>query len=213
MVPNTKKEGRLRKFSFISPVLVCLLLPALLFSASSLEKRIKKLELEVIEFERKTAGIRKTKKKPAAVRDTPAGKIGGKPKEIHMEIPEYDPATKNIAVKNKEVAPVGEDPAEDLGMTVEQSLDLAASTKLALPSADDGKTIPEEIKIVEDGTLVALTSSDKTMADSRIITDGSAVAIQSLVEIPVPVQILPEEKDILFKVESLDVVNKVENSI
>ncbi|MGF6907586.1 hypothetical protein [Fusobacterium sp. PH5-44] len=80
-----------------------------IFASKSLEKKIKKLEAQVIEYEKKHL---KTQNSKGYARKNSVAKITGlskndkrrkvieKSKEINVELPEYDPETKTISVKN-----------------------------------------------------------------------------------------------------------------
>jgi len=156
MSTTTGNGGNRQKICLILLALASLLFQSRIYSAGSLEKKIKKLELEVIEFERKTAGVRAKQKKPA--KEGVADKKTKAPKEMHMAIPEYDPATRNIAVKNKEEAE--KDTAG--AIAAEKASEAETPAKILLSDAA-GK--------VEEAEQVQLTGSGRQARRLRIRRD------------------------------------------
>jgi len=208
MSTTTGNGGNRRKICLILLALVSLLFQSRIYSAGSLEKKIKKLELEVIEFERKTAGVRAKQKKPA--KESVADKKTKAPKEMHMAIPEYDPATRNIAVKNKEEAE--KDTAG--AVAAEKASEAETPAKILLSDAAGKVEEAEQVQLDRDGKLVAYGSGEipadigEHQSIKNIDEKETTARTENLTQ-----QAVAKEKEIRVKVEILDFVNKVEQSI
>lgn len=143
-----------------------------IFASKSLEKKIKKLEAEVIEYEKKHLNKQNQKgytNKNAVAKITglsdkeKKNKVIQKSKEINVELPEYDPETKMVSIRSNYIVRID---AKTIGSAYSKKVYLNVNNN-AKDSNFENYIGSEEIT-VENGNLVLV---DKNSNQKQIISD------------------------------------------
>lgn len=144
-----------------------------IFASKNLEKKIKKLEAEVVEYEKKH--LNKQNKKGYVNKNSVANitglskkkkksKVIQKSKEINVEFPEYDPETKMVSVRNNYSVRID---ARTIGSKYSNKIYLNPSSSNSKESNFENYVGSEEIA-VENGNLIL---TDKNSDKKQIISD------------------------------------------
>jgi hypothetical protein len=226
---SEESSNYLKKFYFMF-VFFSLFFSLTSLASDNLEKRIKKLEIEIIEFEKKNF----PQQKKAAPRKTTTSKPVSsnrrpkKAKEIDVNFPEYDPNTKNIAVKK-------DAPPESIKITVDvKELETTNPDKMLLSSENNptqaNTTTIGIIKVNEMGNVEMFVENQNNHNMENNLKDISVIGKNKLDNMEVysndgisstikergtnsSKQIVLAEKNINIKIEVFDYVNKTGNII
>jgi hypothetical protein len=189
-----------------------------LLAENSLEKKIKNLELEVIEFERKTIETQKKQRKAASSRDFSPEKKNRKPKEMVVVFPEYDPMTRKIAVKdkNEEISAPLDNSIVAKNSSLEQTQGKFTTAQIMLSITAPQNVGTEQIKLDESGNLIVL-GRDNQMIEKNIGERQSVSNIDTKEKKKVITffeeQRTPVEKKFEVKIKTFDIINKMETAI
>ncbi|MDR3259418.1 MAG: hypothetical protein LBT51_07400 [Fusobacteriaceae bacterium] len=229
-VKSEESSNNIRKFYFIF-VFFCLFLCAKLLASDNLEKKIKKLEIEIIEFEKNN--FSEEEKTPSSKTTPPkrtySNRRPKRSKEINVNFPEYDPNTKNIAVKNQALP-------ESKKITVDvKKLETTYPDKMLLPSENvstkDNTVTTGIIKVNEMGNVemfvesqnkpniennlkdISIIGNNKLIDNKESPSNGDTSPIIEESDINSSEKVVFVEEDINIKIEIFDYINKTGNII